>query len=441
MKAVFLTAGAAGMFCGSCMHDNALAKAVRAGGVDCLLQPVYTPIRTDEDNIAAEDVFFGGIHIYLLQRLPWLRFLPAPLRRVLDWPPLIRFATRRAGSTDPAHLGSLAISMLEGSHGPQREEVERLVRWLAEEVKPDAVILSNLLIGGALPEIRKRLPNTKLIVLLQGDDIFLDHLPADARAEAIRLCSQLAQSVDHFILNSRFYAAKMGSLLNLPSDKIVLAPLSIDTAAYRSPHQRTDQISESSASLGQLTKSENEFRVGYLARIAPEKGLHRLVDAFVQVAQNPGNQQITLHVAGWLGEHNRPYFDSLRFRIDSAGLSSRFVYHGSPNLEQKVAFLRTLDTLSVPTEYEDPKGLFVLEALAAGVPVVQPDHGAFGELIQATGGGLLVAPDSQLELSRAIEQLHRDPQLRARLAQNGEAALAQRHTIQHAAAQLTALFS
>ena len=429
------------MFCGSCMHDNALAKAMRAGGVDCLLQPVYTPIRTDEDSIAAEDVFFGGIHIYLLQRLPWLRFLPAPLRRGLDWPPLIRWATRKAGSTDPAHLGSLAVSMLQGAHGAQRDEVRRLVGWLAEEIKPDAVILSNLLIGGALPAIRQQLPNAKLIVLLQGDDIFLDHLPADARAEAIRLCSQLAQHVDHFVLNSHFYAAKMGSLLNLPDEKIVLAPLSIDTAAFQRPHQTTSQLTKSSATSGRLTKSEHEFRVGYLARIAPEKGLHRLVDAFVHLAPRPGNEQITLHVAGWLGQQNRPYFQSLRSRIQAAGLDSRFVYHGSPNLEQKVSFLRTLDMLSVPTEYEEPKGLFVLEALAAGVPVVQPDHGAFGELIQATGGGLLVAPDSQLELSQAIERLHRDPDLRQQLVQNGAAALAQRHKIEHAAEQLTALFS
>ena len=70
MKAVFLTAGAAGMYCGSCMHDNALALAMRQAGVDCLLQPVYTPIRTDAESVADERLFFGGIHIYLLQQLP-----------------------------------------------------------------------------------------------------------------------------------------------------------------------------------------------------------------------------------------------------------------------------------------------------------------------------------------------------------------------------------
>ncbi len=156
---VFLTAGAAGMYCGSCMHDNSLAKALRIQGVDCVLQPVYTPIRTDDESIAGEQVFFGGIHIYLLQQMPWLRWVPGPIRRTLDWAPLLRLATRRSHATDAAKLGELAVSMLKGAEGRQSDEVDRLVDWLADEMKPDAVLLSNLLIGGALPSIRNRLPD------------------------------------------------------------------------------------------------------------------------------------------------------------------------------------------------------------------------------------------------------------------------------------------
>lgn len=416
------------MFCGSCMHDNALARALRARGVDCVLQPIYTPIRTDEVSVARSQVFFGGVHVFLLQQMPWLRWVPRRLRGMLDWPPLIRLATRQARSTDPAQLGDLAISMLRGADGQQREEVERLVHWLADSMQPDVIVLSNLLIGGSLPEIRRRLPEARLIVLLQGDDIFLDHLPETAKAEAIRLCGKLANEVDAIVVNSRFYAAKMGALLGIDAARFTTTPLSIDTSLFET------MAGDARPAAGK------EFRIGYLARIAPEKGLHRLVEAFIELAGRTGNEAMTLHVAGWLGETNRDYLAMLIERIEAAGLIDRFAYHGSPSLAEKIEFLRSLDVLSVPTEYEEPKGLFVLEALAAGVPVVQPDHGAFGELIESTGGGLLVSPGSIEELGAAIERLKDDPQLRQQCAQRGQRAVLEKHSIGQAAEQLQRLF-
>lgn len=425
MKAVFLTAGAAGMYCGSCMHDNALARALRAQDVDCLLQPVYTPIRTDEISMADEHVFFGGIHIYLLQQLPWFRRIPAGLRRLLDWGPLIKLATSRAHATDAGQLGQLTISMLKGIEGAQADEVDRLVRWLAEE-KPDAVALSNLLIGGSLPAIRRELPDCRLVVILQGDDIFLDHLPEEVRGEVIELCRGLVADVDHFIVNSRFYAEKMGTAFQIPEEKIVVTPLSIDTQPFKA-----DSESESTASA-----AEDGFRLGYLARVAPEKGLHHLVDAFIELAAKPEHQNLSLHVAGWLGEANHDYLETQRGKLAEASLSDRFTYHGSPDLTQKVEFLKTLDLLCVPTDYADPKGLFILESLAAGVPVVQPNHGAFGELVESTGGGLLVTPNDGDELCQAIEKLKSDDELRTRLGADGAARVHEHHNIEQAARKM-----
>jgi len=427
MKAVFVTAGAAGMYCGSCMHDNALAKALRRIDVDCLLQPVYTPIRTDSQSIATKQVFFGGIHVYLLQQWPWLARMPRPLWRFLDWPPLIRFATSRASSTDAALLGDLAVSMLRGTDGRQAEEVVRLVDWFQREIRPDAIVLSNLLIGGALPELRRALPTTKIIVLLQGDDIFLNHLPAEARREAIELCCGLIEHIDHVVVNSVFYQQKMGTLFRIPAGKMVVTPLSIDPTPFLSPMVEP--------------KPKGEFRLGFLARIAPEKGLHRLVEAFIRLAKQPGNHDLTLHAAGWLGDMHRDYLQTLQNQINRAGLSPRFTYHGSPDLATKASWLRSLDLCSVPTEYEDPKGLYVLESLAAGVPVIQPNHGAFGELLASTGGGCLFAPQSIDELCQAIQQLKDDPQLRAQLAAAGHANVLAKHSIEAAAKHMHSLMT
>ncbi len=428
MKVVLITAGAAGMYCGSCMHDNALARALIAQGVDCALQPVYTPIRTDAESIADEHVFLGGIHIYLLQQMPWLQHLPAVLRRPLDWPPLVRWATRRAASTDASKLGELSVSMLMGIEGNQAEEVRRMVDWLGSEMKPDAIVLSNLLIGGALPEIRKRLPQSKIAVVLQGDDIFLDHLPEASRLQTIQLCRGLVQYVDHFIANSQFYADKMGQLFAVPENKLSITPLSIDLAPFANVTDRR-------------AGSSGEFRLGYLARIAPEKGLHHLVEAFIQLASQAEHQDLSLHAAGWLGPANADYLAALTSKITAAGLADRFTYHGSPDLAEKVSFLSSLDLMSVPTDYQEPKGLFVLEALAAGVPVVLPDHGAFGELIASTGGGLLVPPSDSAALCEAIERLKNDPQQRKQLGRDGQTNVTRKHSISGAAEQLHALLS
>ncbi|PHQ36136.1 glycosyltransferase family 4 protein [Rhodopirellula bahusiensis] len=430
MKIVFLTAGAAGMYCGSCMHDNAIAKALLAGGDDVLLQPVYTPIRTDDSTIASDRVFFGGVHVYLLQQMPWLRWLPRWTRSWMDRPGLIRMLTRKAVKTDPAKLGALTLSMLRGEHGRQFEEVGRLVDWLETDIQPDAIIFSNLLIGGAIPTIRRRLPNTRLVVTLQGDDIFLDHLPNDARSEAIVLCSQLSEQVDVFVTHSEFYRDKMGAILGIPHERFDVHPLSIDMAPFANLDSADSSNTQSTAT---PSKPDGEFRIGYLARLAPEKGLHHLVDAFLRIGAMPEHGNVTLHAAGWLGEHNVPYLHELQSRVAKAGLSDRFVVHDSPDQATKIDLLRQMDVLSVPAPYEDPKGLFLLEAMACGIPVVQPDHGAFSEVVHSTGGGILFHPEDTDALVHELISLKNDPERRARLGEIGRQSVRQRHHIEAAA--------
>ncbi|MFG0255938.1 MAG: glycosyltransferase family 4 protein [Rhodopirellula sp. JB053] len=435
MKNVYLTAGAAGMYCGSCMHDNSLAKAMRALGDDVLLQPVYTPIRTDEVDIASERIFLGGIQVYLLQQFPQLRWVPRFMRSWLDRPGIISAATRRAVGTDPAKLGDLTLSMLRGSHGRQAGEVERLVQWLETEIHPDAIIFSNLLIGGMIPVIAKRLPNTKVVVVLQGDDLFLEQLPDDVRAEAVELCKGLAADVDTFVTHSQFYRDKMSVLFDVPESKFDVHPLSIDLKPFR--EQAAEIETPPTKPVATIhAKQAGEFRVGFFARIAPEKGLHVLADAFERLATDAAHSHITLHAAGWLGEHNQSYLDQITSSLKAAGLLDRFHYHGSPSLEEKVSLMRTFDLLSVPAPYEDPKGLFLLEAMASGVPVLQPAHGAFVELVDATQGGDCFPPHDVDALSKAIVELSRDAERLNRYRSMSQAMLEQNHSIEAAAMQM-----
>ena len=81
--------------------------------------------------------------------------------------------------------------------------------------------------------------------------------------------------------------------------------------------------------------------------------------------------------------------------LRAAGLGDEFVYRGTVDRAKKVQFFHDIDVLSVPSPYHEPKGLYLLEAMACGVPVVQPNHGAFPEIIERTGGGLLAQSDAR----------------------------------------------
>ena len=175
--------------------------------------------------------------------------------------------------------------------------------------------------------------------------------------------------------------------------------------------------------------------VGYLARICPEKGLHDLVSAFRLLCERAPESDLRLRVAGYLGGRDRGYFKELKKRITDWGLDDRFEYLGEVDRQQKIDFLGSLDVLSVPTVYEEPKGLFVLEALANAVPVVLPAHGAFPELIEDTGGGVLVAPGLPEALADGLETLLLDPGRREELGSRGREAVRQRFSADAMAAQ------
>ena len=355
------------MICGSCLHDNALAKSLIQLGHDCILIPAYTPIRTDDDDVSIDQVFIGGINVYLQQKIPWIAYLPTWLDSFLNQAWIINPLTKNAGKTSPNLLGALTISMLRGSKGRQRKEFRRLLDWLSRDIRPDVMVFTNLLIGGGIPEV-KRLGSTRVFVTLQGDDIFLDSLPVKFRTKAIELMRRLVPSIDGFLIHSIDYADRMASLLEIPASKIHLVPLGIDVSDFRN--------------IGRTQSLPKSFTIGYLARMAPEKGLHRLVDAFVAIADRPEAKHVQLKLAGWMGPQHTEYWDEQKAKLNRAGLSDRWEYLGSIDRKQKAKFLSSIELFCVPTTYAEPKGLFLLEAIAAGTPYVQPDHGAFPELHQ-----------------------------------------------------------
>jgi glycosyltransferase involved in cell wall biosynthesis len=404
MHIAIVTAGGAGMFCGSCMHDNTWARALKKQGAQVTLVPTYTPLRLDEVDESTSQVFLGGINVYLDARSRLWRKVPRVFTRWLDRPSVIQLATRFAISSNAQHLGELTLAMLAGESGPQSREVQELADFLVHTVRPDAIFFSNALLVGAVGAIRRRFKG-QIYCVLQGDDVFLEDLAEPFRSQALATIHERARDFDGFFVHSAYYRDFMSAYVGLPAEKFHIVPLGIDLAGHDGvPAERNGE----------------PFTVGYFARICPEKGLHQLVEGFRLLHQR--HPHTRLRAAGYLGARDRDYFEKVREQTRELGTA--FEHAGSPPThDEKVRFLKSLDVLSVPTVYREPKGIYVLEALANGIPVVQPRHGAFPEMLESTGGGLLFEPGDPGDLARALEELLKDPGGRAQLGRGGRAAV------------------
>jgi glycosyltransferase involved in cell wall biosynthesis len=302
--------------------------------------------------------------------------------------------------------------MLQGTHGKQRKEVAALNDWLAVEAKPEVVILTNALLSGVVPDFERRL-RVPVFVTLQGDDIFLDALPQADRQKCVDLIRRNCANVAGFIATSRYYADHMAAYLGLPRERIHVVYPGINLTGHGG---------------ARAVRIEGSLTIGYFARISPEKGFHHLVEAFVRLRRMPGAPPARLRAGGWLGENAKAFFNEQVAQLRAAGLADDFEYVDAPTHADKVRFFQSIDVLSVPTTYREPKGLYVLEAWANGVPVVQPRHGTFPELIGETGGGILVDPDSPTALAEGLRLILEDHALRDRTGREGEAAVRERFT-------------
>jgi glycosyltransferase involved in cell wall biosynthesis len=304
--------------------------------------------------------------------------------------------------------------MLRGEHGYQAKEVTKLIDWLEMEVRPEILNLTNVLLSGLVHELKRRL-KIPILATLQGDDVFLEALPESFKKQALDLIRGHCGEIDGFIATSVYYADFMADYLSIPRDKIHVVYPGLNLAGHGERGVSTP-------------RSQGPLTIGYFARISPEKGLHILADAFHHLKQMPDTPPCRLRVSGWLGENHRPFFNEIRERLQQHHLGDSFEHVESPDHRAKVQFLQSLDVFSVPTVYREPKGLYILEALANGVPVVQPRHGSFPELIEKTGGGLLVNPEDPKDLARGLKQLLVNPTLRHELSQKGKEAVHRQHS-------------
>jgi glycosyltransferase involved in cell wall biosynthesis len=442
MKIVFLTAGTGSYYCGACMRDNALARELHRAGHDVTIAPMYLPLILDEatlDSSRGVPVFFGGINVFLQQKLALFRHTPAWFDRLLNGTGLLKWAARRSHMTSARTHGEMALQMLEVDASPLRKELDKLMEWLAVIEKPDLICLSNALLAGFTAELKRRL-RAPVAIFFQGEDTFLDGLPEPYRTQAWAALKARLPAADLLISPTRFYADYMAPRLGLEASAIAVVPNGIDLAGYNGMSIPSGMGSLPAEALGEgrvppmssetsapepgrdaraTSSPSSPPAIGYLARMSRDKGLDQLVTAFIALARDLGDTTTRLHIAGAATAGDEPFIAQMKQRLAAAGLADRVEWHPNVTRERKIAFLRGLTLFSVPTAYPEAFGLYVVEAMACGVPVVQPDAAAFPELIATTGGGLCVPPRDPAALARAWRDLLADAPRRAALGQAG----------------------
>ena len=424
LRIAVLAAGAAGMYCGSCIRDNQLALALKRLGHDVVLIPLYTPVKTDVESAATNQVFYGGVNTWLQHASRLFRKTPRALDWLLDRPWLLTLAGSYGAQTSPAKLGEFTLDILRGETGNTTKELRRLITFLKSELKPQIISLPNLMFIGAAKLLKQEL-NAPVVCELTGEDIFLNAMSEPHKTQARELIRQRAADVDRFVATSRYYAKEMARYLDVPESRI--------EAVY--PGIPQDYIQS------EIRNRQSTIpTVGYLARICPEKGLDQLIDAMLLLKRKAGFENTKLKAAGYLGKANAKWYADLEQRIRNSPLAKDYTYLGEVDRAAKLNLLDTIDVLAVPTTYPEPKGLYVLESLARGTPVVLPHHGSFPELIEQTGGGVTHPPGDAAALADGLAAMLADPHQRKTHGDAGRAAVREKFLDTNMAEGMLAVF-
>jgi len=405
MKIVYLITGSGGSFyCANCYRDMLYFRAIKkVPGTTANAIPLYLPpdSETNSENIFDKEVFFGAISLYIREKVKIFRNMPDFLEKFFDFKPFLKLAARMAGTTSTVGLEDLTLNMIEGDNAFRKNEMDRLVSYLVKEGKPDIIHLSNALVLGLARQLKKRL-DVKIVCSLLNEDDWIDEMAEPYRSKAWKMIAAEAGYVDSFITPSRYFKDLFIRQTGLKKDNIYVVPLGFDAPDY--------------------TKSKDMSRppaLGYFCRISHQNGFDKLVDAFIQLKEQNMVADLTLNVCGGYTGVDKPFISEQIKKIREKGYQKSIRIYPEFSGTRKIEFFNDVDVISVPVRKYDGYGLYILEANSAGIPVVQPETGAFPEILEMTGGGIIYSPDTIDELAANLLKMLSDNELRNKLGETG----------------------
>ena len=400
MKIMHVIPGSGGSFyCGNCLRDSKFVEALRNSDHHSVKLPMYLPLFADEHDLSRDiPVFYGAISIYLKQVFPVFRKAPAWVDKMLNSGLMLKLAARFAGSTRATGLEEMTVSMLMGEEGQQKEELERMVEWIAENCEPDVIHLSNALLLGLAHRLSEKM-NVPVICSLQDEDVWVDVMEPDARTRVWELMSTGAEHVSAFVSVSDFYAGEMKKRMHIPDEKLKTVHIGVFPEDYEF-----------------MLPSRKKRNIGYVSRMCEENGLDILVDAFVELKKDSSFDDVNLLLTGGSTGDDKKFLKKIRKKLKSNGLLKNLEIHEDFEEQGLREYFRKVSVISVPVRNGEAFGIYLLESMASGIPVVQPELGAFPEIINSTGGGKIYSPNQGTVLANTLKELLSDPDELDRIA-------------------------
>ena len=423
MKIVHIIPGSGGSFyCGNCLRDSKYFDSLRKLGHDALKVPMYLPLFENDMINGQVPVFYGAVNLYLKQAYPFFRNAPKWLNNVLNTRPVLKQAAKMAGSTRAAGLEDMTISMLMGEHGNQARELEELTKWLEVHFRPDIIHLSNALLLGLAGKLRKRL-GIPVLCSLQDEDVWVDVMSAGNRERVWELMGEKAQDIEAFVSVSHYFSRLMTEKMKLDSGRLHTLHLGVDPDDYQF-----------------INSAGKERAIGFLSRMNRENGLDILVDAFILLKGDSRNKDVKLYISGGSTGDDAAFVKAQKNRIMGAGISQDVIFLENFENEHRHIFFERVSVLSVPVRGGEAFGIYLAEAMASGIPVVQPALGAFPEIIEATGGGLTYRGNTPVELAGSLEKLLSGRELLSVMSINARKGVEEKFNINTQAALLADIY-
>jgi glycosyltransferase involved in cell wall biosynthesis len=425
MHIVNIVPGFGGTFyCGNCLRDSGYTEALRDSGHESTTIPIYLPLSMD--HVAQDDevpVFYGAISVYLKQKFSLFRNMPLWLENFFNAPFFLKLAAKRAGSTRAEGLEEMTISMLKGHEGYQSEELDILINYLKHHAKADVIHLSNALLLGLAKKIKEEL-DIPVVCSLQDEDVWIDAMRPDYVPRLWDMMAEKAKDIDAFIPVSHYFSDVMRKKMKLKKEKVHVVHVGIEPQQYTFEHP-----------------VRQPMKIGYMSRLNEENGFGVVVDAFIQLKQKGAFCDCQLKITGGHTGDDVKYIRKQRRKLKRAGFLDDVEFLEMYEGEKKRKFLSSLSVLTVPVLKGEAFGLYQLEALASGTPIVQPRLGAFPEIIEMTGGGKVYSPNTPAALATALSEVLTDPDLLASLAEKGHAAVKEKFDVQNLTQKMVEIYS
>ncbi len=384
--------------------------------------PMYLPLFDDAHDLDEVPVFYGAVNLYLKQRFPVFRHMPSFVEKAFDSRSVLQLAAHKAGSTRAKGLEEMTLSMLLGEEGLQKAELDKMVDWLANEAKPDVVHLSNALLLGLARSIKQRL-NIPVVCSLQDEDVWVDVMSEKHKREVWDLMSERGKEVDAFISVSDYFAAEIRHKMIIRDDQLFTVHIGVDPDDY--VHREI---------------TSKDPAIGYISRMCEENGLAVLVDAFILLSKNPEFSNVTLRITGGKTDDDLQFIKEQKHKISQSGIVARVFWVEEFGGEDRLGFYDSVRLISVPVLNGEAFGLYQLEAMASGIPMVQPALGAFPEVINSSGGGVIYSPNDASHLAEALTALILDNEKLEALSKAGLSGVREQFDIHRQAKKMVKVY-